>query len=343
MLENLISQQNVDAIRQVVERGRRFVVLAHKNPDGDAVGSTLAMCHFLLSMGKEAVVVLPNVFPAFLSWVPGADAVLFYDKEKERCDTAIAEADVLFCLDFNVLSRTGDVCGSLLSSSAKKVLVDHHPQPSDEFDVLVSHPEACSTCELVFRVITALGGVEALNFEMAQCIYTGMMTDTGAFAYASTRKDVYLIIAELLDKGIDKDWIYRKVFYTSSVTRMRLWGYAMYDKLKVYNKYNAALITLSHGELMRFYASKGDTEGLVNQPLQVKGVRFSCFLREESPGKINVSLRSVDEFPCNSVAAEFFNGGGHKNASGGEVYGTMEMAVERFKQALQRYKRELTE
>ena len=343
MLENLISQQNIDAIRQVVENGRRFVVLAHKNPDGDAVGSTLAMCHFLLSMGKEAVVVLPNVFPAFLSWVPGADAVLFYDKEKERCDTAIAEADVLFCLDFNVLSRTGDVCGSLLSSSAKKVLVDHHPQPSDEFDVLVSHPEACSTCELVFRVITALGGTAALNFEMAQCIYTGMMTDTGAFAYASTRKDVYLIIAELLDKGIDKDWIYRKVFYTSSVTRMRLWGYAMYDKLKVYNKYNAALITLSHSELMRFYASKGDTEGLVNQPLQVKGVRFSCFLREESPGKINVSLRSVDDFPCNSVAAEFFNGGGHKNASGGEVYGTMEMAVERFKQALQRYKRELTE
>lgn len=343
MLENLISQQNIDAVRQIVENGRKFVVLAHKNPDGDAVGSTLAMCHFLLSMGKEAMVVLPNVFPAFLSWVPGADAVLFYDKEKERCDTAIAEADVLFCLDFNVLSRTGDVCGSLLSSSAKKVLVDHHPQPSDEFDVLVSHPEACSTCELVFRVITALGGAAALNFEMAQCIYTGMMTDTGAFAYASTRKDVYLIIAELLDKGIDKDWIYRKVFYTSSVTRMRLWGYAMYDKLKVYNKYNAALITLSHSELMRFYASKGDTEGLVNQPLQVKGVRFSCFLREESPGKINVSLRSVDDFPCNSVAAEFFNGGGHKNASGGEVYGTMEMAVERFKQALQRYKRELTE
>ena len=178
---------------------------------------------------------------------------------------------------------------------------------------------------------------------MAQCIYTGMMTDTGAFAYASTRKDVYLIIAELLDKGIDKDWIYRKVFYNFSVTRMRLWGFAMYDKLKVYNKYNAALITLSHSELMRFYASKGDTEGLVNQPLQVKGVRFSCFLREEQPGKINVSLRSVDDFPCNAVAAEFFNGGGHKNASGGELYGTMEMAVERFKKALQKYKVELTE
>ena len=343
MLEKMISEQCVDAVRKVVENGRRFVVLAHKNPDGDAVGSTLAMCHYLRSIGKEAVVALPNAFPAFLSWMSGADEVLFYDTDKERCGEAVAAADALFCLDFNVLSRTGDMCQLLVSSHATKVLIDHHPQPSDEFDVLVSHPEACSTCELVFRVIAALGGVEALSFDMSQCIYTGMMTDTGAFAYASTRKDVYLIIAELLDKGIDKDWIYRKVFYNFSVTKMRLWGYAMYDKLKVYNKYNAALITLTHSELMRFYASKGDTEGLVNQPLQIKGLRFSCFLREEQPGKINVSLRSVDDFPCNAVAAEFFNGGGHKNASGGEVYGTMEMAVERFRQALQKYKAELTE
>ena len=343
MLENIISQKSLDSIREIVGRCKNFVVTAHKNPDGDAMGSTLALCHYLRSIGKEANVVLPNAFPAFLSWLPLADEVLVYDTDKERCDDVIAAADTIFCLDFNVLSRTGDMAQSMVASPATKVLIDHHPQPSDEFDVLVSHPEACSTCELVFRVITALGGTAALNFEMAQCIYTGMMTDTGAFAYASTRKDVYLIIAELLDKGIDKDWIYRKVFYNFSVTRMRLWGFAMYDKLKVYNKYNAALITLSHSELMRFYASKGDTEGLVNQPLQVKGVRFSCFLREEQPGKINVSLRSVDDFPCNAVAAEFFNGGGHKNASGGELYGTMEMAVERFKKALQKYKVELTE
>ena len=339
----MISQQNIDAVRPVVENGRRFVVLAHKNPDGDAAGSSLAMCRYLRSIGKEAVVVLPNPFPTFLSWLPGADDVMFYSTDKERCENAIAAADVLFCLDSNVLSRTGDVSPALVASKATKVLVDHHPDPSAEFDVQVSYPAACSTCELVFRVITALGGVEALDLEMAQGIYTGMMTDTGNFAYASTRKDVYLIIAELLGKGVDKDWIYRKVFYNSSVTRMRLWGYAMYDKLKVYNKYNAALITLSHGELMRFYASKGDTEGLVNQPLQIKEMRFSCFLREEQPGKINVSLRSVDDFPCNTVAAEFFNGGGHKNASGGELYGTMEMAVERFRQALQKYKAELTE
>lgn len=343
MLENIIPQENIDAVKRAVDNGSRFVVLAHKNPDGDAVGSSLAMYLYLRNIGKEAAVVLPNAFPAFLSWMPSAADVLFYDTAKEQCDAVIEAADVIFCLDFNVLSRTGDVASQVAASPAVRLLVDHHPQPSDEFDVLVSHPEACSTCELVYRVITSLSGLDALTFEMAQCIYTGMMTDTGSFAYASTRKDVYLIIAELLGKGVDKDWIYRKVFYNSSVTRMRLWGYSMYDKLKVYNKYNAALITLSHSELMRFYASKGDTEGLVNQPLQVKGVRLSCFLREEQPGKINVSLRSVDDFPCNAVAAEFFNGGGHKNASGGELYGTMEMAVERFKQALQKYKAELTE
>lgn len=343
MTENLISQKNINAVRAVVENNNKFVILAHKNPDGDAVGSTLALCHYLRSVGKDAVVVLPNAFPSFLEWMPGVSDVLLYDADKENCDSVIAAAEVFFCLDFNVLSRTGDVAPALLSSSATKVLIDHHPQPSEEFDVLVSHVEACSTCELVFRVIVSLGGVDALDFGMAQCVYTGMMTDTGAFAYASTRKDVYLIIAELLDKGIDKDWIYRKVFYNFSVTKMRLWGYAMYDKLKVYNKYNAALITLSHSELMRFYASKGDTEGLVNQPLQIKGLRFSCFLREEHPGKINVSLRSVDDFPCNAVASEFFNGGGHKNASGGEMYGTMEMAVERFRQVLQKYRAELTE
>ena len=343
MFENLVSQQNIDAVRRVIESGNKFVVLAHKNPDGDAVGSSLALCRYLRSVGKEATVVLPNAFPAFLSWMPGADDVLLYETDKEHCDAVIAAADVFFCLDFNLFSRTGDVAPAAVASQATKVLIDHHLQPSQEFDILISHPEACSTCELVYRVIAALGPSEVLDFELAQCIYTGMMTDTGAFAYASTREDVYLIIAQLLKTGIDKDWIYRKVFYNFSVTKMRLWGFAMYDKLKVYNKYNAALITLTHSELMRFYASKGDTEGLVNQPLQIKGLRFSCFLREEQPGKINVSLRSVDDFPCNAVAAEFFNGGGHKNASGGELYGTMETAVERFKQALQKYKAELTE
>ena len=343
MLEKIIKEECVGAVESLLNGGQKFVVLAHKNPDGDAVGSSVAMCLFLRSLGKEASVVLPNAFPDFLSWVPSADEILLFDTDTERATAAIDAADAFFCLDFNQLSRIGDAAPLVESRQRPMVLVDHHPQPSQEFAVQISHPEACSTSELVFRLITRLSGAEAVDNAMAQAIYTGMMTDTGAFAYASTRKDIYLIIAELLGKGIDKDLIYRRVFYTSSLSRMRLSGYVLYEKLKYYNKYNAALITLTHPELMRFYAQKGDTEGLVNQALQIKGVRFSCFLREEQPGKINVSLRSVDDFPCNAVAAEFFNGGGHKNASGGELRCSMAEAVEKFKQALRKYKCELTE
>lgn len=343
MLENIISREQFDAVRNVIEKCRNFVILAHKNPDGDAVGSSMALCLYLRSLGKNARVVLPNRFPEFLSWLPLASETLFYDAPGSSAADAIENADAFFCLDFNSLSRLGDACSAVAASPATRVLVDHHLSPSDEFDTVVSFPEACSTSELVFRIIAGISGSDALSNEMAQCIYTGMMTDTGAFAYASTRKDIYLIIAELLSKGIDKDLIYRKVFYNYSLSRMRLSGYVLYEKLKLYSKYNAALITLSHDELQRFYAQKGDTEGLVNQALQMKGVRFSCFLREEHPGKINVSLRSVDDFPCNAVAEKYFNGGGHKNASGGELQCTMSMAVNKFMAALQDFKKELTE
>lgn len=343
MLENLISNDDIERVKNVVDAGRRFVVLSHKNPDGDAVGSSLALCLYLRSIGKDATVVLPNRFPDFFSWLPCAGDIVLFDEDPGQAKTSIAAADTLFCLDFNSLSRAGDAGNAAAASGAVKVMIDHHPFPSDDFDVNISCPVACSTAELVFRVLAALGDEEAVSREMAECIYTGMMTDTGAFAYASTRKDIYLIIASLLEKGIDKDLIYRKVFYTHSLSRMRLWGYVLYDKLKGYPKYNAALMTLSYKEMMRFHAQKGDTEGLVNQALMMKGVRFSCFFREEVPGKINVSLRSVDDFPCNEVAAEFFNGGGHKNASGGELYCSMDDAVALFSAALRKYKDKLVD
>lgn len=338
MIEEIINRDSIDEIAAVIDSRTNFVILSHKNPDGDALGSSLALYLYLRARGKKATVVLPNRFPGFLSWLPAAGSVLLYEKEQERVAEALAVAEAFFCLDFNTLSRIGELGECVKQSDATKVLIDHHLQPSDEFRILVSYPEACSTSELVYRMIVAVSGDEVLSNEMAQCIYTGMMTDTGSFAYASARKDIYLIIAALLSTGIDKDLIYRKVFYNSTFSRMKLFGYVMYKKLKHYNKYNAALITLSYEELQRFYAQKGDTEGLVNQPLQIKGVRFSCFFREEQPGKINVSLRSVDDFPCNSVAEEFFNGGGHKNASGGELQCSMDEATVIFAAVLQKYK-----
>ena len=343
MLENIIPQSCVEAIEQIISGNERFVLLSHKNPDGDALGSSLALFHYLKNMGKSVAVVLPNPQPDFLAWLPSVENVVFYDSDSDKAEKLIADADAFFCLDFNDFSRIGDVGVAVVRNSAPKVLVDHHLFPSEDFVVKISYPQACSTSELVYRLVERLSGDDAVTFEMAQCIYTGMMTDTGAFAYASSRKDIFLIIAALLDKGIDKDLIYRKVFYTSSLTRMRLHGYVMYKKMKLYNKYNATLMTLDNDELQRFYAVKGDTEGLVNQPLQMKGIRFSCFLREEQPGKINVSLRSVDDFPCNEVAAEFFNGGGHKNASGGELHCSMAEAVAIFVKAINKYKKQLTD
>lgn len=342
MLQTMVTSVAADAIKNIINDGSRFVVLAHRNPDGDAVGSSLALVHYLRSLGKEAFAMFPNDFPIFLKWMPGADDIVIYDSDKERGDKLLQWADTFFCLDFNALSRIGAVGDAVSVLQTRRVLIDHHPYPETGFDVAVSHPEACSTCELVFRIIYLLGGTEALTHKMAECIYVGMMTDTGNFAYASNRRDIYLILAELMDKGVDKDIIYRRVFYNYSLSRLRLFGYMMYRKLRVYTKSNAALLVLENEELKRFNAIKGDTEGLVNMPLQIRGIRFTCFLREEQPGKINVSLRSVDDFPCNAVAAEFFNGGGHKNASGGELHCTMDEAVEIFRKALRKYHAELT-
>jgi phosphoesterase RecJ-like protein len=218
------------------------------------------------------------------------------------------------------------------------MMVDHHLYPGDFCRITISHPEISSTSELVFRLICQLGNFSDITKEGAECIYTGMMTDTGGFTYNSNDREIYYIISELLSKGIDKDEIYRKVFNTHSEGRLRLMGYVLYDKMQVFPEFNSALIWLDASEQKRFQYKKGDTEGFVNIPLSIKDVRFSVFLREDTEKKmIKVSLRSVGTFPCNKVAAEFFNGGGHLNASGGEFYGPMEEAINLFKQALVKY------
>lgn len=341
MLDRLITEAQVAALKNIIECNEKFVVVAHKNPDGDAVGSSLACMLYLRSLGKVADVILPNAFPDFLRWLPSSGDIVLFDTHKEKATMLINGADVVFCLDFNTLSRLGEMGDVIAASSAVKVLVDHHLHPDEGFSVAVSSPTACATSELVFRMIYRISTLDGLDLNMAKAVYTGMMTDTGSFAYASNRKDIYLIVAELIAKGVDKDLIYRKVFYNYSESRLKLMGYVMYEKLKFFQGRNASLITLTHDELKRFNVMKGDTEGLVNFPLQKKGLRLSCFLREEQPGKINVSLRSVGNFPCNTLAAEFFNGGGHKNASGGEVRDTMEVAVAQFMKALEAYDKQL--
>ena len=338
MLSKVISQANIDHVEKWFERADKIVIGSHVSPDGEAIGSSLGLWHFLNSQDKNVHVIVPNAFPDFLKWMPGAKEVIQYNRYKEFADKLIMEADVICCLDFNVLSRIDEMEEIVRVSPGRKMIVDHHLYPGDFARIVISHPQISSTSELVFRLICQLGNFSDITKEAAECIYTGMMTDTGGFTYNSNDREIYLIIGELLSKGIDKDEIYRNVFNTHSEGRLRLMGYVLYEKMQVFPQFNAALITLTREEQKKFQYKKGDTEGFGNMPLSMKGICFSVFLREDTEkDMIKGSLRSVGTFPCNEVASEFFNGGGHLNASGGEFYGPMEEAGALFKQALVKY------
>lgn len=337
MLTKVIEQSKIDHFTKWFERADKIVIVSHVSPDGDAIGSSLGLWHFLTSQDKNAYVIVPNAFPDFLKWMPGSKDILLYDRYKEFADQLIAEADVICCLDFNVLSRIADMADSVAASPARKILIDHHLHPEDFCGITISHPNISSTSELVFRFICRMGYFTEMSKNTAECIYTGMMTDTGGFSYNSNSPEIYFIISELLTKGIDKDDIYRKVYNTYSECRLRLMGYVL-SQMKVYSGLNSALLTLTMEEQGRFDYVKGDSEGFVNIPLSIKDVCFSAFLREDSEkNMIKVSLRSVGDFPCNKVAAEYFNGGGHLNASGGEFYGTMDEAIAQFEKALKAF------
>ena len=338
MLTKVIAQTHIDHFTKWFERADKIVIVSHVSPAGDAIGSSLGLYHFLDSQDKIVNVIVPNAFPDFLRWMPGSKDILLYDRYKEFADKLIMEADVICCLDFNALKRIDEMADIVASSPGRKIMIDHHLNTEDFCRITVSHPEISSTSELVFRLICRMGYFSDISKEGAECIYTGMMTDTGGFTYNSNNREIYFIISELLSKGIDKDDIYRKVYNTYSESRMRLMGYVL-SNMRVYKDYISALISLTKDEQGKFDYIKGDSEGFVNIPLSIKNVCFSCFLREDTEKKmIKISLRSVGKFPCNQLAAEFFNGGGHLNASGGEFYGTMEEAVKVFEQALEKYK-----
>lgn len=335
MIKNIFNTDDVEQLKAIINEGSFFVLTCHAGPDGDALGSTLGFAHYLRELGKEALVVVPDAFPDFLAWMSGAQEVLRVDKHREKAELMIAMADVIFALDYNALSRVDDMGAMIEKSKAKKVLVDHHLQPDNFCDLSFSYPRLSSTCEVVFRLIVEMNGYELLSKAACECIYTGMMTDTGCFSYGPCTQEVYLIISMLMQKDINKDRIYNKVFNNYSEGRLRLMGYVLYEKMRVFPERHAALITLSREEMARFNFNKGDSEGLVNIPLQMKGIYFSAFLREDTEKElIRVSLRSQGTFACNKFAAQYFNGGGHLNASGGQYNGTLQEAIEIFEKAL---------
>jgi phosphoesterase RecJ-like protein len=305
------------------------------NPDGDALGSSLGWAEYLRSIGKDPVVIVPDQYPDYLQWLPNSEKIIRYDKHTEQAELLLKTADLICCLDFNTPSRTDQMAETLVSAAAKKLLIDHHLGPDIETELTVSHPEASSTSELVFRLVWQLGGFESQSRHFAIPIYCGMMTDTGGFTYNSSDPDIYFIISQLLTKKINKDKIYRNVYHNYSENRLRLLGYVMLEKLVVDASRHASYFTLTRQDLRRFHFIKGDAEGLVNMPLQIKGHKLSVSLREdtEKDNLVWVSLRSVDNFPCNKMAELFFNGGGHLNASGGRLNCSIEEAIKITQQA----------
>lgn len=303
------------------------------------MGSALAMASYLRAKGKEATVIVPDAYPDFLMWMPGTQTVVRYDKHPDKADMLIKICDLIICLDYNSLSRLGDDMSKVVAGAkADRVLIDHHLDPDIEARVSVSFPQMSSTSEMVFHLIDQFGDYDIIDRQMATCIYCGMMTDTGAFTYNSASPEVYSVIARLLAKGINKDKIYRNVFYVFSENRMRLWGHVL-QNFVVSDDGHASYFTISRQDMKRFHFIKGDAEGLVNMPLQIRGMKLSISLREdtEKPNLVWVSLRSVDDFPCNKMAARYFNGGGHLNASGGRLYCSLAEAVKVVKHAISEF------
>lgn len=343
MLTPIIEKRKVEQFAGWLKKYRRFVVVAHVNPDGDAVGSALALYHFLTKRGKSVKVMLPNAFPEFFKWMPGSKDIIVYNRFNGSVDHFIQKTDVICILDFNSMTRAETMSNVMNASPARRIMIDHHLNPTVPCDIIISQPEQSSTCELLFRLLCDLGAYEEIDTTIATCLYTGMMTDTGGFTYNSNRPEIFSIISMLLTKNIDKDMIYRKVNYNFSAGRLYMQGIVL-SGMELLPEYHTAILTLSRENERKYGVMKGDTEGFVNLPLQIKDVILTCFMREDTEKPlVKLSLRSVGEFPTNVLAGEF-GGGGHKNASGGEIHDVgVDKAKELFKAALVKYKDQLQE
>lgn len=330
-------------LRSLINDTQTVVLCCHQHADGDAIGAMLGLGEVLRMLGKDPLMVAPDQFPDYLHWLPNSEKIVRYDKRKDYVDMVLKIADLVVLLDMNALSRTDQMAEALAASPAKKVLIDHHPDPDVNAVVSVSHPEMSSACEVLFRVVWQLGLFEQLGRHYAVPVYCGMMTDTGGFTFNSTNPDIFYIISQLLTKGIDKDKIYRNVYHNYSEHRLRMVGHVLCNRLVVDEAHHAAYFTLTRADMKEYHFVKGDAEGVVNMPLQIKGMKLSISLREDTEREkmVWVSLRSVDDFPCNEMAARFFNGGGHLNASGGKLEMSIDEAVETVKKAINAFEDKL--
>jgi phosphoesterase RecJ-like protein len=332
-----MEKTDLKALDTLLTASQKIVITAHYNPDGDAVGSSLGLFHYLKAKGHEVFVVLPNEFPDFLTWMPGSNEILFATRDKEIAIQRLKSATIIFSLDYNAPSRTEHMKEALLDNTALKVLIDHHREPEDFADAILWDIEASSTCELIYRFINYYGDIDLIDQNIAACLYAGIMTDTGSFKYASTSPETHRIAARLMETGIEASEIHASVFDTNSYSRMQLLGRTL-ENLQVIPEFQTAYTQLTKAELEQFNFVKGDTEGFVNYGLALKGVQFSViFIENQLEPYIKISFRSKGDFDVNTFARKYFNGGGHKNAAGGKSMKNMTETIADFKKALQAY------
>jgi len=324
----------------LLETPRKILITTHTNPDGDAIGSSLAMYGYLKKKGHDVSVMMPDPDPAFLSWMPFHFSLLVYRDQKEICLKIIEQSEIIFCLDYNGLGRLSDAEGHVRKAKAIKILIDHHRDPASDFNYVFSVIETSSTAELVYDFITSCGDEVLIDHDIAACIYAGIITDTGSFSYSCNYEKTYLVTADLFRKGINGEHIHRLVYDTYSEERLRLLGYSISEKLVVLSEFNTAYIYLSKDDLDRFNYQIGDTEDVVNYALSIDGINLAALFSERN-GIVRVSLRSKGNFPVNDIARKYFNGGGHINAAGADSYSSLEETVRTFVEMLPEYKEKL--
>ena len=335
-----MTDKKIERAKNLINQSEKIVITTHQSPDGDAIGSSMAMYHYLLAKGKDVTIVVPNEYPEFLHWMQGDETIIVYESQAVQARKFIREADLIFSLDYNILSRTYVMESALTKAKAPFILIDHHQQPGDYPEVSFSDTSSCSTAQLVYNFIDKMGDKNLINIPIAEGIYCGIMTDSGSFRFDNVKPETHRIVADLIEKGLKHDKIHQLIYDTNSMDRLRLLGYALSEKLIVKKDLHTAIITLTQKELERFNFQPGDTEGIVNYALSIKGVKFAIFGREGA-NKIKISFRSKGQFNVNKFARAHFNGGGHNNAAGGVLFDTMDVFMQKIDEVIKDHKEEL--
>lgn len=322
--------QGLSELASVLQSKNNIVITAHQNPDGDAVGSAMGLYHALKNMGKNPVVLFPDPFPPFYSWVDHALQSTFYSRHHPEGDKILQQAEIIFCLDYNEPSRTGEKMGnSIRNSPAYKIMIDHHPSPADFCNFTVSFIEDSSTCQLVYRFLHTLNLQQYINQHAADALYMGIMTDTGSFRYPATSALTHRIAADLIEKGARNSAIHEKVYDNNTEWRLRLTGFALSEKLTVLPEHHVAYFILTKKELEKYHFQSGDTEGLVNYGLSIQGIQLAAIFMEKD-NEVKISFRSHGNVPANLLMSANFSGGGHKNAAGGKSFTSMDETIGTF-------------